>query len=83
MFTAKVFVQLKDGILDPQGVITGRALDTMGYKNVQKVRVGKYITLELEGKDKKSLSKQVDEISEKLLSNPIIENYTFEIEEIG
>lgn len=81
MYRAKVYVQLKEGILDPQGVTIGKALTTLGYKNVENVRVGKYITLDLDGKSEAELKKQVDEISHKLLSNPVIESYTFELEE--
>jgi phosphoribosylformylglycinamidine synthase len=81
MYKAKVYVTLKEGILDPQGAIIGKALDSLGYKNVGNVRVGKFIQLELEGTDKSKLNKQVDEMSHRLLSNPVIESYTFELGE--
>ncbi len=81
MYKAKVYVTLKEGILDPQGQIIGKALDSLGYKNVGNVRVGKFVQLELEGDDKNKLSKQVDEMSHRLLSNPVIESYTFDLGE--
>lgn len=77
---AKVYVQLKEGILDPQGATINKALQSLGYNQVQDVRVGKFIKLTLNGKDKEKLRKEVDEISHRLLSNPVIESYTFEIE---
>ncbi len=83
MYTAKVYVQLKEGILDPQGQTVVRALMSLGYKNVSDVRVGKFIELKMEGKDKKTLASQVDEMSNRLLSNPVIESYTFDVEEEG
>jgi phosphoribosylformylglycinamidine synthase PurS subunit len=79
MAVAKVYVTLKEGILDPQGQIIGKAPKTQGYDNVSRVKVGKFIELELEGDGADKLKKQVDKISHELLSNPVIESYTFEI----
>jgi len=81
MVIAKVYVTLKDGILDPQGQIIGKALKTQGYDNVSRVKVGKFIELELAGDGPDKLKKQIDKISHDLLSNPVIESYTFEIQE--
>ncbi len=81
MAVAKVYVTLKDGILDPQGQIIGKALKTQGYDNVSRVRVGKFIELDLAGETPEKLKKQVDKISHDLLSNPVIESYTFDIQE--
>lgn len=80
---AKVYVTLKDGILDPQGQIIGKALKTQGYDNINNVKVGKFIILDLEGNDADKLKKQVDKISHELLSNPVIESYKFELAEEG
>ncbi len=79
MTIAKVYVTLKEGILDPQGQIIGKALKTQGYDNVAEVKVGKFIELKLEGGDGPALKKQIDKISHELLSNPVIESYTFDI----
>ena len=81
MTIAKVYVTLKEGILDPQGQIIGKALKTQGYDNVAEVKVGKFIELKLEGKDSAALKKQIDKISHELLSNPVIESYTFDLME--
>ena len=77
----KVRVRLKKGVLDPQGVMVKQALDAMGYKGIKDVRVGKLIEIDAEGKTKAALQNEVKEMSEKLLSNPIIEAFDFEIEE--
>lgn len=78
MAKVKVYISLKEGILDPQGKTVGNALKQLGYENVDNVRIGKYVTLDLEnGSDPK---KQIDEMCHKLLANPIIEDFTYEIE---
>ena len=77
----KVRVRLKQGVLDPQGITVKQALDAMGYKGIKDVRVGKLIELDVEGKTKTLLQKEVKEMSERLLSNPIIEAFDFEIED--
>jgi len=76
MAKAKVFVSLKQGILDPQGQTVEKSLKNLGYDNVKNLRIGKFITLEIEGND---IDKQIDEMCHKLLANPIIEDYKFEI----
>jgi len=83
MLVAKVFVKLKDGILDPQGQTVQHALENLGYDAVQQVRMGKLIELKLEGVDREQARQLVDEACRKLLANPVIENYTFELEENG
>lgn len=75
----KVYVTHKKGVLDPQGKTVESALKSLNYKNVYNVHIGKYIELEVEGKDKAKIEKQVKEMCDKLLSNPIIEQYTFEV----
>lgn len=82
MAKVKIYVTHKKGILDPQGKTVETALKSLGYKNVANVHIGKYIELEIEGpKDKAKIEKQVAEMCEKLLSNPIIEQYRFEVSE--
>ena len=77
----KVHVRLKKGVLDPQGITVKQALDTMGYRGIREVRVGKLIEMDFNGKTKGTVQKEVKEMSEKLLSNPIIEEFYYEIEE--
>jgi phosphoribosylformylglycinamidine synthase PurS subunit len=80
MAKAKIYVTFKDGVLDPQGKTVKNALDKMGYKNLEEVRIGKYIEIDAKNGDKEKLSKEIDEICDKLLANPNIEKYKFTIE---
>jgi phosphoribosylformylglycinamidine synthase len=77
---AKIHVTLKTGILDPQGKAIEHALETLGYKDVANVRVGKYMELELKESDKAKAETQVKAMCEKLLANTIIEEYRFELQ---
>ncbi|MEX1046457.1 MAG: phosphoribosylformylglycinamidine synthase subunit PurS [Actinomycetota bacterium] len=71
----EVVVSLKDGLLDPQGKAIEGSLPTMGWSNVTGVRVGKHIELIVEADDEDAARKQVEEIAERLLSNPVIEDF--------
>jgi phosphoribosylformylglycinamidine synthase subunit PurS len=77
---ARIHVYLKPGVLDPQGAAVAGALKNMGYDEVTDVRQGKLIELDLSGDDKDVASSRVDEMCKRLLSNPVIESYTVEIE---
>lgn len=79
MKKVKVFITLKESVLDPQGQAVMQSLHNMDYKNVQDVRIGKYIELQLE--DSANVAEEVDTICDKLLANTVIENYRYEIEE--
>jgi phosphoribosylformylglycinamidine synthase len=79
MKKVKVFITLKESVLDPQGQAVMQSLHNMDYKNVQDVRIGKYIELQME--DSADVAEQVDTICDKLLANTVIENYRYEIEE--
>lgn len=76
---AKIYVTHKKGVLDPQGKTVESALKSLGYKNLRDLHIGKYIELEIEVKDKTKAEKQVQEMCNKLLANPIIEQFTFEV----
>ena len=69
-------VTLKKEVLDPQGKVVGQTLKNMGYKNIVNVRQGKYFEIELNENDKEKAKKIVEEISKKLLTNTVIEDYT-------
>jgi phosphoribosylformylglycinamidine synthase subunit PurS len=74
---ARIRVSLKPTVLDAQGAVVRQALQSLGYDNVADVRMGKYIEVELaEGAD---VDRQVREMCERLLTNPIIENYEYEV----
>ncbi len=74
----RVFVTPKVGVLDPEGRAVQRALNDLGYAEVQDVQIGKLVTLELETDDPKRARELVREICEKLLANPVIEQYEIE-----
>ena len=78
---AKVYISYKEGILDPQGQTIGHALDSIGIKKINSVRMGKYIEMEFNGITKKEASQITDESCRKLLANPNTETYKFELEE--
>jgi len=71
---AVVYVRLKDGVLDPQGVTIQKALAQMGYKDFMSVRSGRFFELEIKA-DAQDIDKQIDEICSKLLANPVIEKF--------
>lgn len=77
---ARVYITYKEGILDPQGKTILRALKSLGYDEVENLRVGKYMELELAGEDKERLEERLGEMCEKLLANPIIEDYDLEVD---
>ncbi len=76
---ARVFVTLKNGVLDPQGEAIRHALGTLGFKGVEGVRQGKVIDLDLAETDAARAEAAAREMCEKLLANTIIENYRVEI----
>lgn len=76
----KIYVTLKEGILDPQGKAVQHSLHTLGYPAVEDVRVGKYIELNLDNNSRDVLESQIKDMCSKLLANPIIEDYRYEIE---
>lgn len=78
---AKIRITLKPGILDPEGKAIMNALHTLGYKEVEDVRQGKYIEIKLNPKSGKNIEELLKEMCDRVLSNPVIENYSFEIEE--
>jgi phosphoribosylformylglycinamidine synthase len=77
----EVFIQLKDGMLDPQGKTLEHALEALGYQAVGDVRVGKWITFQVTGEGREAIERKVDEMCQRLLANTVIERYSFEIEE--
>ena len=81
MYSAKVLVTLKKGLLDPQGTTICSALKSLGFPEVQEVKVGKVIELKLKAKDKDEAGKKIEEMSKKLLANPVIEIFKYEIGE--
>ena len=82
MLEVEIYIRLKKTVSDPQGLTVKHALQSLGYQNLEEVRVGKFITVKLNSKDKKEAKQRADEMCRKLLANPIIEDYSFKIEEV-
>ncbi len=78
---ARVFVTLKNGVLDPQGKAIQSSLENLGFQGVKAVRQGKLIEVALEETDKKKAEEKLDNMCKNLLANTVIENYEFEIKE--
>ncbi|WML50846.1 phosphoribosylformylglycinamidine synthase subunit PurS [Neobacillus sp. PS3-12] len=81
MYKVKVFVTLKESVLDPQGTAVKNSLNSLNYKEIADVRIGKYMELIVDKSDR-NLDEVVNEVCDKLLANPIIENYRYEVEEV-
>jgi len=77
---AKIVITPKKAVLDPQGKTVQSALAHIGFNGIGAVHVGKYLEIELTGSDKETARKQVDDACHRILSNPVIEDYRFEIE---
>jgi phosphoribosylformylglycinamidine synthase PurS subunit len=82
MYLAKIRVTLKPSINDPQGVTVKGALHNLGFSNVVSVRMGKYIEIKLNGEEQDKVCNQVTEMCRKLLANPVIEDFSFDLERI-
>ena len=74
-YKGSVKVMLKSGVLDPQGATLERALKSMGHQNVDSIRVGKLIELELESESLEKAEAQVEAWADELLANPVTERY--------
>jgi phosphoribosylformylglycinamidine synthase PurS subunit len=79
VFKVSVYVTPKAGVVDPQGAVVERALPALGHSGAGNIRVGRYITLEVKGDDAEKARADVDDMCRRLLANPIIEDYRFEI----
>jgi phosphoribosylformylglycinamidine synthase PurS subunit len=78
---AHVWVMLKGTVLDPQGKAIEKALVSLGHSEVRDVRQGKFFVMDLHGATRESATKQVERIARDVLSNPVIEEFRFEIVE--
>jgi phosphoribosylformylglycinamidine synthase len=80
MFLARVYVTLKPVVNDPQGLTIRGALHSLGFAAVDSVRAGKYMEIRIDAPDAAAAESQVAEMCRKLLANPVIEDFRFEIE---
>ena len=81
MLKAEIYITLKRTVSDPQGLTIKHALESLGYKDLADVRIGKLVIIKLNFNDKKRAQQQINEMCKKLLANPIIEDYHFKIKE--
>ena len=81
-YHARIYVTLRPSVLDPAGTAVESGLQQMGYQGVDNVRIGKYIELHLTASDDDDAKTQLDEMCDRLLANPVIENYCFEIAQL-
>jgi phosphoribosylformylglycinamidine synthase len=80
-YLAKVFVSLKPTVNDPEGSTIAGALASLGFAGVEAVRSGRYFEVRMHAKDSAAAGKAVDAMCARLLANPVIETYRFEVEE--
>ena len=83
MFLARVYVTLKPTVNDPQGKTILGGLKTLGFDLATDVRAGKYLEIKLDGQDKAAAEANVEEMCDKLLANPVIESYRYDVEELA
>ncbi len=79
-FAVTVEVQLRPGIADPQGATIERSLPTLGFAGVTDVRVGKSIRFEIDAADEAAARREVDDLCQRFLTNPVIEDATIALE---
>jgi phosphoribosylformylglycinamidine synthase len=79
MFIAKIRITLRSSILDPQGKAVEGSLKSLGFNDIIDTRIGKYVELKIDTKEKSEAENIAEQACRKLLANPVMENYEFEI----
>lgn len=79
MFSAKIKVTLRKSILDPQGKAVEHSIQSMGFSSITDTRIGKFIELKIDTSSEEEARLVTDEICRKLLANPVMEDYSFDI----
>lgn len=82
MYKAKVVITRRSSILDPQGKAVEIGAIHLGLKNIRNTRIGKYIEFDVDTTDRTTAEKEVNNYCDKLLSNPIMEDFDFTLEEV-
>ncbi len=82
MFKATVIIKRRPSILDPQGKAVEQGAKLLGFNNIEQTRIGKYIEFLVNVNEKSTATKEVEEYCNKLLANPIMEDYHYDLEEI-
>jgi phosphoribosylformylglycinamidine synthase len=79
LYLAKIRVTLRKSILDPQGKAVEHSMQSLGFNNVKDTRIGKFIELKIDADSESAAKKLTDEVCKKILANPVMEDYSFEI----
>ena len=82
MYLARVYISLKSTVSDPQGLTIQGGLHQLGFDDVVSVRAGKYMEIKIDQDTESDAARQVEAMCDKLLANPVIEEYRFELEQI-
>ena len=82
-YHSRIYITLRSSVLDPAGVAVQSGIEQLGYQEVEGVRIGKYIELTLSATDEANAKEKIDLICDRLLANPVIENYSFELKNIS
>jgi phosphoribosylformylglycinamidine synthase subunit PurS len=82
-YHARIYVTLRSSVLDPAGTAVESGLKQMGYTEVESVRIGKYIEMQLSANGEEQAKQHLDEMCDRLLANTVIENYCFELTEMA
>ena len=82
MYLARVYVTLKPTVNDPQGITVLGGLKSLGFESVAEVRVGKFLEIRLNESDRQRAESEAREMCEKLLANPVMEQYSVELVEL-
>ena len=82
MFLARVFITLKPTVNDPEGLAIRSGLREMGFDSVHSVRAGKYMEVRLDEKSQEAAISRVQAMCDRLLANPVIEEYRYELERL-
>ncbi len=82
MYLARVYVTLKPAVNDPQGLTVMGGLHSLGYAAVEDVRIGKYLEIRVDTDDQAQAESDVEGMCDRMLANPVIENYRFTLERV-
>ena len=82
MYQARIYITLKPTVNDPQGITVLSSLHRLGFNNADDVRVGKYLLVNIGESDRARAAAAVTDMCQKLLTNPVIEEFHFDLEEI-
>ncbi len=82
MYQARIYVTLKPTVNDPQGLTVLSSLHRLGFSDVEDVRVGKFLLVNVDASDQAEAERSVTKMCQQLLANPVIEEFRFELEEV-